>query len=144
MKKKIARLTLLLFITATALLACIPKQTPDITGTMLKNSSGLRISPALFPLKPGAVTPEGWILDWAKDAANGITGHLDDYSPTFSEAWKGYGFKAMGATANGGGWPLEQCSYWLDGAIRLGYILKDSALIKKASARLDTVVDGVL
>jgi len=144
MKKKIARLTLLLFITATALLACIPKQTPDITGTMLKNSSGLRISPALFPLKPGAVSPEGWILDWAKDAANGITGHLDDYSPTFSEAWKGYGFKAMGATANGGGWPLEQCSYWLDGAIRLGYILKDSALIKKASARLDTVVDGVL
>ena len=126
------------------LVACSVKSRPDITGTMVKNSSGLKVSPAFFPLKPGAVTPEGWIRDWAKDAANGITGHLDEYSPTFGEAWKGHGFKAMGATADGGGWPLEQCSYWLDGAVRLGYLLEDSALIKKISARLDTVVEGVL
>ena len=144
MKRKFLPYSLFIGLIAIVLLSCTQKPEAEITGTIVKNSSGLMVSPVFFPLKPGAVSPEGWIRDWAKNAANGITGHLDEYSPTFGEAWKGYGFKAMGATANGGGWPLEQCSYWLDGAVRLGYILNDSVLIKKASARLDTVVEGVL
>ena len=57
--------------------------------------------------------------------------------------------KATGSTLwvyypNGEGWPLEQCSYWLDGAVRLAYILNDTALISKVTKRLDTVVSGVL
>jgi len=135
---------LLLCLIATGLMSFTLKGVSEVTETMIKNSSGLKVSPVFTPLAPGAVAPRGWILDWAKDAANGITGHLDEYTPTFGEAWKGYGFKAKGATPNGGGWPLEQCSYWLDGAIRLGFILNDSALIRKSSARLDTVVAGVL
>ena len=98
----------------------------------------------LAPLPPGAVEPRGWLKSWAISAANGITGHLDEYNGTFHEAWKGHGFSALGANADGTGWPLEQCSYWLDGAIRLGYMLKDANLIQKASARLDRVVNGVL
>lgn len=101
--------------------------------------------PAVFtPLAPGAVEPRGWIRSWALRAANGITGHLDECTATFSEAWKGYGFEAMGARADGTGWPLEQCSYWLDGAIRLAYMLRDEALLQKITARLDMVVNGVL
>jgi hypothetical protein len=134
----------LILLIAVIIMACNQKPAINLTATMVKNATLLNIHPAFIPLPPGAVKAEGWIRDWAKDAAYGITGHLDEYSPTFGEAWKGYGFKAMGATANGGGWPLEQCSYWLDGAIRLGYILNDSALIKKTSSRLDTVVAGVL
>ncbi|MEI6680164.1 MAG: beta-L-arabinofuranosidase domain-containing protein [Mariniphaga sp.] len=141
---KILRQTIIIFLIVVLIIQCSKKPSVDITGTMLHNAALLKVAPAYIPLPPGAVTPEGWIRDWAKDAANGITGHLDEYSPTFEKAWKGYGFKAMGSTSNGGGWPLEQCSYWLDGAIRLGYITGDSALIKKASARLDTVVAGVL
>lgn len=99
---------------------------------------------AFTPLAPGQVTPTGWMRAWATTAANGITGHLDEHSATFQDAWKGFGFPALGAHPDGTGWPLEQCSYWLDGAIRLGYVLNDPALIAKASARLDRVVDGVL
>lgn len=99
---------------------------------------------ALFPLAPGVVAPGGWIRAWATNAANGITGHLDEHSATFNEAWKGYAFSALGAHSDGTGWPLEQCSYWLDGAIRLAYMLQDQALIQKVSARLDRVVNGVL
>ena len=144
MRKKIATQVFFIVLIAVVLICCNRSKSADITDAMMKNGSLLKVTPRFIPLLPGAVQPEGWIRDWAKDAASGITGHLDEYSPTFGEAWKGYGFKARGATANGGGWPLEQCSYWLDGAIRLGYILKDSALIKKASSRLDTVVAGVL
>ena len=143
--KRIFRVqSLFIWMILILLIGCTRKPNPEITDTMISNSIGLKVAPVFFPLKPGAVSPKGWIKDWAWDAVNGITGHLDEYSPTFGEAWKGYGFKARGATANGGGWPLEQCSYWLDGAVRLSYILGDSALIKKVSARLDTVVEGVL
>jgi hypothetical protein len=107
-------------------------------------SEHAKISPSFMPLYPGAITPKGWIKDWAESAAKGITGHLDEYSPTFGEAWKGYGFEAMGANTDGTGWPLEQASYWLDGAVRLAYILEDSILINKVSKRLDYVVNGVI
>lgn len=100
--------------------------------------------PAFLPLPPGAVSPKGWLRDWAQDAARGITGHLDEYSATFREAWKGHPFEARGARPDGTGWPLEQSAYWLDGAVRLAYILNDAALIEKVKKRLDAVVAGVL
>ena len=107
-------------------------------------SDTVKVKPAFLPLPPGAVVPKGWLRDWAVAAANGITGHLDEHSPTFGEAWKGHWFNAVGVQPNGEGWPLEQCSYWLDGAVRLAYILNDTALISKVTKRLDTVVSGVL
>jgi hypothetical protein len=99
---------------------------------------------ALGPLPPGAVEPQGWLRDWAVAARDGITGHLDEYHPTFGEGWKGKPIDAPGARPDGTGWPLEQSSYWLDGLVRLGYALHDDGLIRKARARLDLVVDGVL
>lgn len=138
------RLSFGFIVLLSILTACTEKTIQNTTNTILQNSSMLPSKVAFVSLPAGAVTPEGWIRDWAEDAANGITGHLDEFSPTFGKAWKGYGFEARGATPNGGGWPLEQCSYWLDGAVRLAYVLNDSALIKKVSARLDTVVTGVL
>ncbi|MCX6622289.1 MAG: glycoside hydrolase family 127 protein [Acidobacteria bacterium] len=111
--------------------------------TYLANPA-VRVRPAFLPLPPGAVKVDGWLKDWALAASNGITGHLDEYSKTFGEAWKGFGFQARGAEKDGTGWPLEQSSYWLDGAIRLAWILDDQALKAKVSARLDRVVQGVL
>jgi uncharacterized protein len=105
---------------------------------------GLKSQLALEPVPLGKVKPRGWLRDWAVSAANGITGHLDERSPVFGESWKGISFPARGAKPRGTGWPLEQGAYWLDGAIRLAYIMDDRALIAKVSKRLDIVVDGVL
>lgn len=107
-----------------------------------------QVKPAFLPLPPGAVEPQGWLRDWANAARDGITGHLDEKHPTFRDGWKGIPVDAPnvpGAAppADGTGWPLEQCAYWLDGLLRLGYILHDDALIKKATDRLTLVVDGV-
>ena len=116
----------------------------DLSKKYKAYSESAKIKPVFIPMSPGAVTPTGWIKDWSEAAAKGITGHLDEYSSVFSEAWKGHSFSAVGVTSEGTGWPLEQCSYWLDGAVRLAYILNDTALINKISKRLNYVVDGVL
>jgi hypothetical protein len=102
-----------------------------------------QVPPAFLPLPPGSVEPAGWLRDWAVAARNGITGHLDEDHAVFADAWKGFQIKAPNAAADGTGWPLEQCAYWLDGALRLGFVLHDEALVKKIRARLDPVVDGV-
>ncbi|MDR3094201.1 MAG: hypothetical protein LBU62_06125, partial [Bacteroidales bacterium] len=109
------------------------------------NDTSLKVKPAFISLPAGAIQPQGWIKDVAISASQGITGHLDEWSTTYGMAWKGVGFEARGTDPETGlGWSLEQSSYWLDGAVRLAYILNDSALINKISARLDMVVDGVL
>ena len=109
------------------------------------NDTLSKIKPVFIPLPAGAVRPEGWIKDWAVTSSNGIAKYLDEWSISFNMAWKGVGFEAEGVDPETGmGWPLEQSSYWLDGTIRLAYILNDSVLMKKISERLDMVVDGVL
>ena len=82
---------------------------------------------------------------WPRESAReGITGHLDEWHPTFADGWKGIPIKAPGSNADGTGWPIEQSAYWLDGALRLGLVLHDEAFLpQKIRARLDPVVDGV-
>jgi len=101
------------------------------------------VKTALLPLPPGAVEPQLWLRDWAVAMREGITGHLDEHHPVFADGWKGKAIAWTGAKADGTGWPIEQSAYWLDGSIRLGYILHDQALIEKTRARLDPIVDGV-
>jgi hypothetical protein len=98
---------------------------------------------AFIPLKPGAVEPSGWLRDWALAARDGITGHLDERHTVFENGWKPGTIQAVGARPDGIGWPIEQSAYWLDGALGLGLVLHDEALLNKIKARLDPVVDGV-
>ena len=102
-----------------------------------------KVKMAFLALPPGAVEPAGWLRDWAQSAREGITGHLDEWHPTFADGWKGIPVQSPGAKPDGTGWPIEQSAYWLDGALRLGFVLHDEALIKKIRARLDPIVDGV-
>ena len=111
--------------------------------TLVAGAKGPKIKPHFISLPPGAVRPCGWLNDWARDAAAGITGHLDERAEVFKHGYKGYHFKARGVIEPGVGWPVEQCAYWLDGLVRLAYILDDPQLIAKARARLDLVVNGV-
>jgi hypothetical protein len=111
--------------------------------SLVAGTKGPKIKPHFIALPPGAVRPGGWLNDWARDAAAGITGHLDERADVFKHGYKGYHFDALGEEGPGVGWPVEQCAFWLDGLVRLAYILDDPQLIAKARARLDLVVNGV-
>ena len=112
-------------------------------GEPLERAAEPTVKTALLPLPPGAVEPSGWLRDWAQAAREGITGHLYEWHPVYRDGWKGSRVNAPNANPDGTGWPLEQCAYWLDGALRLGFVLHDEALIRKIRARLDPIVDGV-
>ncbi|NOR33943.1 MAG: hypothetical protein GQ579_04605, partial [Bacteroidales bacterium] len=125
------------------------------------------VKPVYVPLAPGEIQPLGWLKDQAVLARDGFVGQLDLYDPPYTDAYldphdpyveeayvdanhfaktwiaEEIGFRAVGADEDGTGWPLEQAAYWLDGALRLGYLLNDSALINKIEKRLDIVVNGV-
>jgi hypothetical protein len=105
-------------------------------------AGGGPVAAAFLPLAPGAVEPAGWLRDWALAARDGITGHLDEYHPTFHDAWKNLRPDRRTAWQTNEG-SLEQCSYWLDGLVRLGYMLHDDHLVRKATDRLNLVVEGV-
>ena len=119
------------------------RETGGISCGQLRRACEPKVPPAFLPLPPGSVQPAGWLRDWAVAARDGITGHLDEDHAVFADAWKGFQINAPNAAADGTGWPLEQCAYWLDGALRLGLVLHDEPLIKRIRARLDPIVDGV-
>ena len=86
--------------------------------------------PALIPLPPGAVEPDGWLRDWCLAARDGYTGHMDEYDAEFKRAWAA-DHKMTGDRLNWpkGAWPYEGGGYWFDGLVRLGYVLHDDALL---------------
>ena len=137
-------LLFLVFVSCSELLAAQGENRNYTLEKIQRYQQEAKVPPVFIPLEIGEVTPEGWLLDWASNAANGITGHLDDYESVFRNGWKGFGFQAKDANEDGTGWPIEQCTYWLDGALKLGYMLNDTMLIRKTSRRLNLVVNGVL
>ena len=101
--------------------------------------------PAFIPLPSGAVEPEGWLRDWCMAAKDGYTGHMDDVDSAFRKAWAS-DYKMTGdhvSLWDQGAWPYEGGGYWLEGLVKLGYILHDDALIEQAKSRLDVVVDNM-
>lgn len=111
----------------------------DENSSKREAAAGPAVAPAFLPLAPGAVEPRGWLRDWALAMRDGMTGHLDEYDPVFKLGWTGQRIGASGESASGEGWPLEQAAYWIDGAVRLGHVLHDDALLAKVVPRLEMI-----
>ncbi len=77
------------------------------------------------------ITPTGWLRAFLMNQRNGLTGHKEiQGNPFDTEGWS-----APRVTNNQGAgewWPYEQTAYWIDGALRCGYLLNDSFLINQA------------
>ncbi len=105
------------------------------------------VPPAFTPLPLGEVRPTGWLKDWCKQAAAGITGHSDELDPLFAKGWMDRDFKATSTGAQGGdkviGYAMEQAGYWIDGAVRLARLIDDEKLLAKCHTRFETVLERV-
>jgi hypothetical protein len=85
-------------------------------------SQSLKFQYSEIPL--GQITPTNWLKQQSDILKNGSTGHLDEFHKKIQidNGWLG---------GKGDDW--EETPYWLDGALPLAYITKDSALLKKVN-----------
>src|SRR5262249_42184042 len=91
---------------------------------------------ALLPLAPGEVEPAGWLRLYLEKQAQQLGSHLPDISWPFTDGyWSGE--ETPPDTSGIGWWPWEQKGYWIDGALRCGYTIRDEVLLKRALAAVD-------
>lgn len=141
-ERRVDRLLKIVLLTSSVVVVQFALASPAQSASGRRVAEAL-VKPAFTPLPAGAIEPTDWLRDWALAARNGITGHLDEWSPVYRDGWKGVRIEGPDIEPDGAWGSLEQCSYWLDGSVRLGYLLHDDALIKKATDRLNLVVNGV-
>lgn len=83
-----------------------------------------KVKPFFNPIPYGNIEVAGWMRDWAILTKDGLVGK----NTAFEKGWE-----------NGMPEPFlnEQSAYWIDGMLRTGYILQDTALIKRAQNDID-------
>ena len=75
------------------------------------------------------VKADGWIRQLLERQRSGLTGHIEAAGYPFDTC--GWACSEVAASTQKW-WPYEQTSYYLDGALRLGYLLDDAELVARA------------
>lgn len=86
------------------------------------------------------VRAAGWLADFLARQAAGLTGHPEASGHPHGQRFWG----ATDTPANDAPlawWPFEQTGYWIDGALRCGYLTGDQALHARALAEIDYTLD---
>ncbi len=107
----------------------------------------LKKTAAMETLRPGEVTPRGWLRDWCVTARNGYVSRLDEVDIAFQRAWSD-DFHPRGqylhwGDQNNGAWCAEGGAYWFEGLVRLAWALDDANLKAFATRRLAPLLDGM-
>ncbi len=81
-----------------------------------------------------ANAPKGWLLEFLTRQRSGLTGHPEVLSYPFNSClWAGV-IERVDEKHGDNWWRYEQTAYYTDGLLRLGFELKDTALIAKGRA----------
>lgn len=83
---------------------------------------------AFLKLSITQITPQGWLHEFLSRQKSGLTGHIEVAGYPFDTCqWAGE--KMQGSPT--AWWPYEQTAYYLDGALRLGHLLRDEELLER-------------
>jgi hypothetical protein len=95
-----------------------------------------RFQPALLR----EIRPAGWLQDFLDRQSKGLTGNA-------AVSGYPYGYKFWGSHEQDtkgsydAWWPYEQTAYWIDGALKCGYLGGDTELYHKALEEIDFAID---
>lgn len=84
------------------------------------------------------VRASGWIKTFLKTQAAGMTGHPEVHGYPFGQKFWGAPNDDTGPYA--AWWPYEQTAYWLDGALKCGYLCNDDSVYKMALEEIDAAL----
>jgi hypothetical protein len=90
-----------------------------------------------------AIYPGGWLNEFLKRQAAGLTGHPAESGFPFNRGmWAdSLNVKEREFSQNGSDWwPYEQTAYYLDGALRAAYLLEDKDLLASVRKSIDAVL----
>lgn len=113
------------FLLAITLIGCKNHQTIPFNNYL--RIRDYKVQPELTPLPYGTIEPAGWLRDWCILAKDGMVLH----NKAFEKGW---------IDGKPESFLNEQTAYWIDGMIRLGLVLHDEELIRKASADIQSVI----
>lgn len=86
------------------------------------------------------VRPTGWLQDFLERQASGLTGNVAVSGYPFGHKfWGSQEDNTKGAYS--AWWSYEQTGYWIDGALKCGYLAGDSELYQQALEEVDFAVD---
>lgn len=89
----------------------------------------------------GTLQPEGWLLEYLRRDAAGMTGNLDRIFP--DAGCDIFASERVEHLENGywsSWWPGEVRGNWMEGLVRLAFLLNDQKLLERARG----IVDGML
>lgn len=95
-------------------------------------------NPTFLPLRE--INPSGWIETFLKTQASGLTGHPSVHGYPFGQKFWGSPNDDTGPYA--AWWPYEQTAYWLDGALKCGYLCGDETVYNMALEEIETAIDN--
>lgn len=86
------------------------------------------------------VRPAGWLQDFLERQASGLTGNVavSGY-PYGYKFWGSKDDNTQGSYASW--WSYEQTAYWIDGALKCGYLAGDESLYQRALEEVDFAID---
>lgn len=89
-----------------------------------------------------SVKPDGWLRGFLQMQKDGLTGHVEVAGFPFSVApWQGILTEKDSDPVSANWWPYEQTGYWVDGALKCGYLLGDKELTERARKNIDYVLE---
>ncbi len=96
----------------------------------------------LSKLEIDNIFPKGWVYNFLNNQKKGLTGniHVAGY-PYNTDMWAAEAIKKHNGESWFAWWPYEQTSYFLDGALRLGKLLKDEEVSNVAIKNMQYVLD---
>lgn len=86
------------------------------------------------------IRPAGWIEKFLKTQASGLTGHPSVHGYPFGQKFWGNPNDDTGPYA--AWWPYEQTAYWLDGALKCGYLCGDESLYRMTLEEIDSAINN--
>lgn len=92
-----------------------------------------------------AIVPRAWIAEFTGRMETGLTGHPEESGFPFNTEMWAADMNVRGrehAQYGSDWWPYEQTAYYLDGALRCGYLNRSQGLIQRVRQNVDAVIDN--
>jgi hypothetical protein len=95
-----------------------------------------------IPISLPQIHPTGWVMEFLKRQCAGITGHPQASGFPLDHTFWGNPTPSLDGLDPGMlWWPFEQTAYWIDGALKAGFLAEDETVYHMACTVIDQAIE---